>query len=407
MIFTAGYILLVSSFAVYLLQHGFFLRGKGSITVFDPSHSTTVTPTLRVFVNFPNKMENKSPCFGPETMIINDTSKQTISGKLKLKERELEQIVDYLSKSKSDSSTHETVLHVPDWANKLFEDANKTIASTNDKVDRSPYFLTAVVRLRLYEEDKARLTIAELKQWIHYQFWAGVEHIYICNHFLKESERIEPHLRRYIDIGAVTVYPWSSISAVPGSASYSQDNTKNQDGCYNFVLKHHSNESVWQYNMDMDEYPFVPSDQCEGFFKRYLFNLDQTQRKMQVTQIKIRNFLMKGVGDRSRDMSIDRINRIDRKESNPLVKPCYKPQYTVRIGTHGVTCSGQTLMPNANEIAMIHYWGSRDQNWGPDTEKTLRETLEFNVVRETIAVNVRHSLLSFADFQGFNSTSGP
>ena len=186
-----------------------------------------------------------------------------LGGKLFSKD-DVVRIVEYLSKFKDDSNI-QIVLHIPDWASRIFKSTNHSDRHVNNP-SRPPYFLTAVVRLRLYQEDDAKLTMSELKQWIHYQLWAGAEHIYICNHFLNESERIEPDLQRYIDLGIVTVYPWNKLTSIPGSHSYLNDNMINQDGCYNHVLERHSNESVWQYNMDMDEYPFVPSDQCEVFF---------------------------------------------------------------------------------------------------------------------------------------------
>ena len=83
---------------------------------------------------------------------------------------------------------------------------------------KPPYYITSIVRLRLYAEDKARWSRAELKQWVHYQLWSGAEHVYICNHFLKPEERFEQDFVEYSRAGLVTVIDWAHIEAVPGES---------------------------------------------------------------------------------------------------------------------------------------------------------------------------------------------
>ena len=97
----------------------------------------------------------------------------------------------------------------------------------------------------------------------------------------------------------------------------------NQIACYNHVTDTFKNETTWMYSLDMDEYPFSRLDYCEGFFSRYLTNI-QIKSNDSVAAVKLRNFIFLGQGDRSRDIVIDRITRMTPKEANNLVKPVYR-----------------------------------------------------------------------------------
>ena len=273
------------------------------------------------------------------------------------------------------------------------------------------YYVTAVIRVRLYKEDKAKWTIAELKQWLHYQFWAGAEHIYVCNHFLKRSERLEIPLKKYINLGLVTLIPWVHMWSAPGSKNYWSHNTRNQQACYNHVAFKYGNHSVWQYNFDMDENPYCAGDQSEGFLKRFLMDLsmNETGKGLNQTTVNIRlqNFLLHGQGDRRRDLVYDRINRITPEIANNNWKTIYRPGY-VHISIHTVYhTSGKMLIADPRKLKILHYWGSRLQDWGPDTPELYNYTTEFNDVRNTIALSVRKSLLAFNETDAFSSRTGP
>ena len=114
---------------------------------------------------------------------------------------------DLLDMDKSHGDKHVYKVYVPQWQENI-----QKLTQPDQK-----HFLSAVLRVRLYKEDKARWTLPELKQWMHYQFLAGTEHIYLCNHFLHESEILTEPLKRYIELGLVTYLPWDHILAVPGT----------------------------------------------------------------------------------------------------------------------------------------------------------------------------------------------
>ena len=64
----------------------------------------------------------------------------------------------------------------------------------------------------------------------------------------------------------------------------------------------------------MDEFPYVHNDTNEGFLARYLQQFDEN-----ISEISMPNFVLLGQGDRTRNMTIDRIDRIEsltKKSSN-------------------------------------------------------------------------------------------
>jgi len=119
--------------------------------------------------------------------------------------------------------------------------------------------------VRIYSADEARWTTKELKQWLHYMLLAGVEHFYVCDHFANSSERLDGVLSRYIDAGLVTYMPWDQRSVEGGGGAM-----KAQIRCYQRLLTRYRRRHRWQIAVDIDEYPFSPTDTRENFLARYL-----------------------------------------------------------------------------------------------------------------------------------------
>ena len=222
------------------------------------------------------------------------------------------------------------------------------------------FFLTEVLQVRIYENDKAKWSIRELKQWIHFILLAGVEHIFLCDHYMYDSERLDVPLKRYIDLGLITYFPWSAI----------RNAMQAQVRCYNHIIDNYKVNSRWHIAIDMDEYPFALQDFREGFLVRYIGNLT-SQYGNRITEISLSNYLMLGEGDRSRDIVIDRINRMTPKPANGLVKPIYRPERVRANIHHNVLLSGTHLNADTDVMRMMHYWGARTQDWGPDTPETI------------------------------------
>ncbi|ELT88661.1 hypothetical protein CAPTEDRAFT_220214 [Capitella teleta] len=260
------------------------------------------------------------------------------------------------------------------------------------------YFLAELLQVRIYAEDKAKWTLKELKQWMHYIFLAGVQHIYLCDHYKYEHERLDVPLSRYINLGLVTYYPWSSTRH-PMTA---------QIRCYQKMIDDFKHKHTWQIAVDMDEYPYSPIDTREDFLVRYLHNTSASYpNPVALTEISMNNYLMLGQGDRTKDLVIERINRMTPKPANILVKPIYKPSRVRANIHHNILKGGRSVSARDSELRMLHYWGARTQDWGPDNAKTLAITQPMTRMVEKWASQVRNSLLAFGETDAFSRESGP
>ena len=80
--------------------------------------------------------------------------------------------------------------------------ANRTI------LPKPHYFLSAVVLLRIYKEDKAKLTTRELKQWLEYMRYSGVEHVYLYDAFVNEDEAQMSEIKLFLRDNYITYIDW-------------------------------------------------------------------------------------------------------------------------------------------------------------------------------------------------------
>ena len=273
----------------------------------------------------------------------------------------------------------------PNWIQKLEQ----------NHAQRRNYFLVEVLKVRIYAQDKAKWTIKELKQWIHYMLWAGVEHIFLCDHYQSKDEILSEQLRKYIDLKLVTYLPFPEPRI----------SRQAQILCYNTILADYKSNVEWQMSVDMDEYPFVHGDVQEGFLVRYLKNI-----RKDIVEVTMPNFLMLGRGDRHKDMVIERINRIRslNKRSNDLSKSIYRARNISAVDIHAVNYkAGYRYFEFGNKLKNLHYWGARLQDWGPDTNQTLGMTVEFNEVRDKLGPIIRNSLFMFGETDAFSNNTGP
>ena len=74
---------------------------------------------------------------------------------------------------------------------------------------------------------------------------------------------------------------------------------------------------------------------------------------------------------------------------------------------HNHIKSGSTFEEDGSTLKMLHYWGSRLQNWGPDTPDIIKKTVPFTDVREQLAPVIRKSLLAFGETDAFSNSTGP
>ena len=228
-----------------------------------------------------------------------------------------------------------------------------------------PYFLTAVILVRIYDTDKAKLTSRELKQWLEYVRYAGVEHVYFYDVFEDPSESQKEVLEEFFKDEFITYIDWSAYTP------YGLYHT--QIPGYQNCLDTFGQESTWQTAIDMDEYPFSPSDTEPGFLTRFLEQFDARNRDL--SEVSMQNYLFLGK-PLERELFFDRYHRRTPKCSNNLVKPIYKPLNVRASIHHNKMKKGISRNAPDNELRMNHYWGARLQDWGEDTPEILAKTIE-------------------------------
>ena len=241
---------------------------------------------------------------------------------------------------------------------------------------KPPYFLTAILKVRIYFTDKAKLSSREMIQWLQYLRYAGVEHVYVYDAYVHRNESQKSVLRPFIESGYVTYTNWSAYA-------WPYSTVKTQVSAYQDCIDKYGNDSV-QTAIDIDEYPFNPVDTSHGFLQRFLrptniFSDSLEGLKAEIAELSMNNFLFLGqpLDDNIHPLLIDRIWRRTPKPSNHFVKPIYRVNGIAKPGVHrnhlkrGLKCKE---IPS-HLLRMNHYWGARLQNWGPDTKEILSMTI--------------------------------
>lgn len=183
---------------------------------------------------------------------------------------------------------------------------------------KPPYYIVAVLLVRIYYVDPAKLTTREMLQWLQYLRYAGVEHVYVYDAYVHKNESQIKALKPFLDDGYVTYVDWSS-RAYP----YSIQGT--QVAAYQDCMDKWGKDSVWQVAIDIDEYPFSPSDTSENFLPRFLQKFSGVNRN--AAEITMLNFLFLGkpLSEVEHPLIIDRMYRRTHRPANALVKPIYMP----------------------------------------------------------------------------------
>ena len=248
-----------------------------------------------------------------------------------------------------------------------------------------PYFLTAVLLVRIYVKDLAQLTTRELRQWLYYLRYAGFEHVYVYDAFVFKEESQEQALKHLIDEGFVTYVDWSH-RAFPYSISGTQHSA------YQDCINKFGHESMWQAAIDMDEYPFSPTDQQPNFVQRQVAGFSKTTPT--ASELTMQNFLFLGkpLDSNKHPLLIDRLWRRTHGPANALVKPIYKPRHVSSARVHHNALSkGRSVNFPVNVLRMNHYWGARLQNWGEDTPEIIART-QPDTSMETIVKNLQNCI---------------
>ena len=236
------------------------------------------------------------------------------------------------------------------------------------KNSTKPFFLTAVLLVRIYVKDLAQLSTRELRQWLYYLRYAGFQHVYVYDAFVMKNESQAKALKPLIDEGFVTYVDWSH-RAFP----YSIDGT--QHSAYQDCINRFGKETLWQAAIDIDEYPFSPKDQQPLFAERAVARVSESTPH--ASELTMENFLFLGkpLDGSKHPLLIDRIWRRTHGPANPLVKPIYKPGHVSRAKVHhNALARGMSRNFPVDHLRLNHYWGARLQNWGEDTPEIIAKT---------------------------------
>ena len=237
----------------------------------------------------------------------------------------------------------------------------------NLTVPGPPYFLTVVFIVRIYEKDLSEMTTAEIKQWLLYLRYAGVEHVYLYDLWYLPGESQREPLDDFVREGYLTYLDKHELNP------YVRE--KSQLPSYQHCIDTFGKNSTWQAAIDIDEYPFSSEDTAPGFMYRYIKKY--SEQHTEVSEITMENFLYLGEKNKSRELLIDKLWRHTHGPSNKLVKPIYKPADIKKAQVHhNLRRRGQSRTAPSSGLRINHYWGARLQNWGPDTEESLAGTEE-------------------------------
>jgi hypothetical protein len=120
-----------------------------------------------------------------------------------------------------------------------------------------PKCIAAVIRVRIYRDDKPELTAYELEQWIRYVQFAGADKVYLYDAYEREEEKLDYWTKQIFEPGEVVYHDWYF--------DRTYDIHTSQANAYQHAIDHYETDCEWHLHMDMDEYPFVPKDTEKGF----------------------------------------------------------------------------------------------------------------------------------------------
>ena len=282
------------------------------------------------------------------------------------------------------SKVNQTTLKMDNHQNANFtEPIQQCLSWCNKENTGDRYFLTAVLLVRIYSSDLAKLSTRELMQWLYYLKYAGFEHVYVYDAYVFDNESQKNALEFLIKGGFVTYVDWSH-NAFPYSV------TGTQESAYQHCLDNWGNESKWQASIDIDEYPFCPQDTKPNFLQRFIANF--SRQRPEVSQITMQNFLFLGkpLSDTKHPLLIDRLKRRTPRPANALVKPIYKTMQVTETHVHHHDLrNGISEDADKNQIRLNHYWGARLQNWGEDKPEILDMTTEDNTIQGIVETLIR------------------
>ncbi|KAH7279321.1 hypothetical protein KP509_37G014600 [Ceratopteris richardii] len=231
--------------------------------------------------------------------------------------------------------------------------------------------------------------------------FAGVEHIYWYDCAHSNAETQEAYLSPYLHAGVLTYLRFHVL--IPHSLT--EGFHFEQDNSYRHFLSHFSGEARWVVQVDVDEYPFSPSDRSSCFLSSLIS--DYEMNSPNVTQILMQCMIFAGNpgGDIQNGWLIEKYQR--RKYETEGVakghqsrqKPIYRADLCKGIlkhDPHGVWMKeGITVVANEDRIRLNHYWGARETGFRKDTiESTAMLVSDVSIQRIASKIKKATGLVS-------------
>ena len=108
--------------------------------------------------------------------------------------------------------------------------------------------LSAVIMFRLFDEDTLGFALEDLRNWMDYMSYAGVQHFYVYDNCVKPTECQSSAASSFLVASPRVTYTQWSI----------EDYQQAQVPAYNHHLQTHFPQHDFEVLLDMDEYPFMP-----------------------------------------------------------------------------------------------------------------------------------------------------
>ena len=278
-----------------------------------------------------------------------------------------------------------------------------------DEIDLT---IVALLSVRVFREDKAKLWTGELVQWIHYMRYAGVGRILVCDlifgtaqwlttalltsfclFFLQMYDSfVEPHecqlkaLLPFIDEGFLEYTNWTEFNP------YDPERTQ-MAAYYNGQLRYEDTAKYWVH-FDIDEYPFAVHDQEPDWLLRELDRQEKDFMRDSPQLDGLGVILMPNVGllgfpNAEEEMLLDRFEFVSREPLNDLVKPIERNGGTDISFMHATRARagwGHIEAQVKDGFIMLHVWGARltgykDEPMKPELLKKLRHWSGTNITR--------------------------
>ncbi|BBN03175.1 hypothetical protein MPTK1_2g21390 [Marchantia polymorpha subsp. ruderalis] len=257
------------------------------------------------------------------------------------------------------------------------EEPRVVLAQRTDRPADRSFFLAAVIFNRVFKEDLFKITAYECKQWIEYMVFSGVEHIFWYDTAHSDQESQEAYLTDYVNRGILTYHRFHHMFPGNVESGYHFE----QDHSYEHFLSTHSSKVKWVVEMDVDEYPFMPTELNSMFLKEYVLNLESS--RPDVSQVLLPCMIFGGnpEGDLDNGWVIERYQRRKRltEGSRPgfvsRTKPIFQPKLAKGVSSfdpHQFPMKeGETMVTRPEVLRMNHYWGPRLTDFKPDTPAVI------------------------------------